>query len=130
MGWKWVREGDDEDDGLPAYVEWIRDATRAAVSHIDAGHVTDLVQEQGKRYWTWSGHCARRADRRWTLLTMTMQVDGARAQGHPVKRWTDSINSCLRKTIGRSLDEHEWIDLAQDRGWWNSLRADFAESKV
>jgi len=99
LGWKWVRESDDEDDWLPAYVEWIRDVTRAAVSHIDAGHVADWVREQRKRYLTWSGHCARRTDGRWTLLTLTMKVGGERAQGHPVKRWSDSIDSFLRKTI-------------------------------
>jgi hypothetical protein len=44
--------------------------------------------------------------------------DGKRPPGRPRRRWEDGIRMDLRKISCGSVD---WIQLAQDRGWWRAL---------
>jgi hypothetical protein len=59
----------------------------------------------------WAGHVARRL--------LVGKPEGRRPLGRPRRRWVDKIKIDLRE-IG--WDGMDWIDLAQDRDQWSSLK--------
>ena len=44
--------------------------------------------------------------------------EGKRPLGRPRRRWEDNIKMDLQEVVCGCMD---WIDLAQDRGWWWAL---------
>ncbi|CAH2232855.1 jg16616 [Pararge aegeria aegeria] len=76
--------------------------------------VTDIAQRVTKLKWQWAGHILWRRDGRWGPKVLEWQPhNGKRSVGRPPARWTDDI----RRVAGS-----RWIQAAQNRGSWNSLR--------
>jgi hypothetical protein len=70
---------------------------------------------QGER---WAGHEARMGEERKVYKVLVGNPERKRPLGRPRRRWEDGIRMDL-KEIGWGCVE--WIELAQDRGWWRAV---------
>lgn len=130
LGIRWTDDS-DEVDQVQGYVEWIKKATHIAVQKCEEGEVTDWVEAQKKRKWTWAGHCARRTDGRWTSKMLNFQLDVPRRRGRPCLRWSDEILQFLEHTYGSKFENKDaWQQVAQCRDTWKLLMRDFVNYKV
>ena len=88
------------------YVEWLVRSTGVVEKRREEAGVEDWVAAQRRRYWRWAGHVARCNDGRWTqkLMKWTPQY-GYRHRGHPLKRWTDDLD-----TFSLPGDFTRWVD--------------------
>jgi hypothetical protein len=57
-------------------------------------------------------------ERRSAYRVLVGKPEGKSPLGRPRHRWENNIKMDLQK-VGWGMD---WIDLAQDRGWWRVLR--------
>lgn len=81
--------------------------------------VTDAITRILTLKWNWAGHLARINDGRWTRkITEWRPRDHAfRSRGRPPTRWSDDL-----KRI-----QTNWLNAAQDRGRWKSLREAYVQ---
>ena len=112
------------------YVEWIIRATDIAEEACVHYNVPDWIEEVHRRVFQWAGHTARRTDGRWTREVLQWSVEGKRKRGHPVTRWSDSINRFFvqvleyrRQTVQKR--NSFWMSIAEDRDTWKDLEEDY-----
>ena len=81
--------------------------------------VTDAITRITSLKWNWAGHLARANDGRWTRkITEWRPRDHAlRSRGRPPTRWSDDL---------KRIHEN-WMNAAQDRGRWKSLREAYVQ---
>ena len=65
-----------------------------------------------------AGHVARMKEGTSTFKILTRTPKGKRAPQRPRRRWKDNIGMD-NKEIG--INTSNWVDRAQDRGYWRSL---------
>ena len=90
------KSNEDESSGSineETWVEWIQRATYIAEVAAAKVKVTDWVGGQRKRKWGLAGHTMRREDGRWSRAVLDWRPQGTRKVGHPITRWTDSLDS-------------------------------------
>ncbi|CAH2235672.1 jg18043 [Pararge aegeria aegeria] len=75
------------------------------------------AQRVAKLKWKWTGHIARRNDKRWGSKLLEWQRR-KRSVGRPSTRWTGDI-----KRVAGS----RWIQAAQNRGVCNSLQKTYVQ---
>ena len=66
----------------------------------------------------WAGYVARMEECRSAFKILTGTRVGKRPLGRSTRRWEDNVRINL-KEIG--INKRNWIDLAQDRGYWRAL---------
>jgi hypothetical protein len=66
-----------------------------------------------------AGHVARMEEKRNAYRIMVGKPEGRRSPGRPARRWVDNIKIGFREM---EWDYMDWIDLAQDRDQWRTLR--------
>ena len=66
----------------------------------------------------WVGHVARMEEGSSAFKILTDIPTGKRPSGRPRCRWEDNIRMGL-KEIG--MNTSNWVDSAQDRGYWRAL---------
>ena len=119
----------DRDGSVECDLDWIvraADLVERARIHFQ---IPDWVEEVHRRKFAWAGHISRRHDGRWTRLVLQWSAEGRRKRGHPVTRWSDSLNKFFTQvhkdkttvTDGNAF----WMALAEDRNNWVSLTEDF-----
>ena len=59
----------------------------------------------------WAGYVARMEEARSDFKILTATPVGKRSLGRPWDRWEDNIR----------MDTRNWVDSAQDRGYWRTL---------
>ena len=81
--------------------------------------LTDAVERMANLKWNWAGHVARLTDGRWTkkILEWRPRQEAYRSRGRPPTRWSDDI-----KRI-----QTNWINTAQDRSRWKTLREAYVQ---
>lgn len=81
--------------------------------------VADVVERITVLKWNWAGHIARFPDDRWTkrILEWRPRSEAFRNRGRPPTRWTDDL-----KRISTN-----WMQTAQDRQQWKSLREAYVQ---
>ena len=62
--------------------------------------------------------CSQNGGSRSTFKILTGKLRGKRLTGRPRRRWKDNIGMD-NKEIG--INTSNWVDRAQDRGYWRSL---------
>ena len=79
----------------------------------------DAVERMANLKWNWAGHVARLTDGRWTkkILEWRPRQEAYRSRGRPPTRWSDDI-----KRI-----QTNWINTAQDRSRWKTLREAYVQ---
>jgi hypothetical protein len=75
----------------------------------------NIVTVIKSRWLSWAGHVARRGEGRVVYRVLVGKSEGKRPLGRPRRRWEDNIKMDLREI---SIDETNWIRLAQDRVRW------------
>jgi hypothetical protein len=66
----------------------------------------------------WTGHIARKAERRGVCRVLVGKPEGKRPLVRPRRRWEDNIKIDLEEVDREGMD---WIGLAQDRDRWRTL---------
>ena len=61
---------------------------------------------------------ARMGDRRGTCRVFIARPEVKRLLGRPRRRWENNIKMDLKDVEWRGMD---WIDLEQDREWWQDV---------
>ena len=122
------RQSEDVKADTESWVDWIRRATGIAEQHSRRARVSDWVEAQRSRKWTFAGHVARRDDNRWGTRLLKWLPVGSRSVGRPKSRWGDSLVRYTAAAYGeQSVQSHLWIDLALDRTNWKLLHSDFVK---
>ena len=70
------------------------------------------------RILRWAGHVARIEEGRSVFKILTGKPTEKRSLGRPRRRWEDNIRMDLEE-IG--INAGNWVDSAQDRGYWRAL---------
>ena len=70
------------------------------------------------RRMSWEGLVARVGKRRGPYKVYVGKSEGKRPLGRPRLRWENNIEMDLQKVGWKEMD---WMDLAQNRGWWRAL---------
>jgi hypothetical protein len=78
----------------------------------------NIIQQIKSRRMRWAGHVACMGEERNVYRVLMGKPEGKRAFGRPMCRWVDGIRMDLRETGWGNVD---WIQLAQDRNWWQAL---------
>jgi len=66
----------------------------------------------------WTGHIARKGERRGVCRVLVGKPEGKRPLVRPRRRWEDNIKMDLEELGCEGMD---WIGLAQDRDRWLTL---------
>ena len=73
---------------------WVREKTM----------VTDVIEQVGRRKWTWTGHVSRIRDNRWTLrITTWKPYEMKRPRGRPARHWRDELDDYWKGTIRQRI---------------------------
>ena len=67
---------------------------------------------------TWAEYTARMGESRVVYRVLVGKLEGKRPLGRPRSRWEDNIKMDLQEV---GCEGMEWIDLTQDRDWWQAL---------
>jgi hypothetical protein len=78
----------------------------------------NIIRQIKSRRMRWAGHVARMGEERNVYRGLMGKPEGKRPLGRPRRRWEDGIRMALREIGWGSVD---WIQLAQDRDWWQAL---------
>ena len=120
-------ESDDSSDDscqLENWIEYIKRATHTAEDSRERYGIVDWVSIHYESKCRLAGHVGRRTDGRWSRkILYWMPADGHRMQGHPCKRWTDSLDAFFKAAHG--MKPGEWLKLCVDRHAWKSLSSVF-----
>jgi hypothetical protein len=81
-------------------------------------HPPDIIRRVKSRHMRWAGHVARFGKDRKVYKVLVGKPEGKRSLGRPKRRWEDGIRMDLSE-IG--LGYVDWIQLAQDRDWWQAV---------
>ena len=65
----------------------------------------------------WVGHVACMGEGRGVHRVLVGKPEGKRPLGRPRLRWEDNIKMDLQEVGGVG----DWMELAQDRDWWQAL---------
>ena len=91
---------------------WVRKKTK----------VTDVIEQDRRRKWTWAGHVSRTRDNRWTLhITTWKAFERKRHRGRPARRRRDELDDYWKGII--------WQRIAQDRQRWKQHAEVFAQPR-
>jgi len=74
-----------------------------------------VIKSRGMR---WTGHVARKGEKRVAHRVLVGKSEGKRPLGRPRRRWEDNIKMDLQELGCGGMD---WIELAQDRDRWRAL---------
>jgi hypothetical protein len=77
----------------------------------------NIVRVIKSRRIRWAGHVAHMGEGRGVYRVLVGRPEGKRPLGRPRHRWEGNIKMDLRET---SIDEVNWIWLAQDRVQWQA----------
>jgi hypothetical protein len=55
---------------------------------------------------------------RGTYRVLMGKAEGKRPLGRPRRRWEDNMKMDLQEVVWKGMD---WMNLAQNRGWWRDL---------
>jgi hypothetical protein len=66
----------------------------------------------------WAGHVARMWEGRGVYRVLMGKPEGKRPLGRPRCRWEDNVRIDLQE-VGRGSED--WISLARDDNWWDSV---------
>jgi len=119
--------GEDGQAVLEEWVPWMRRATRQAEIVRDAFAMPDWVDEVARRRFRWAGHVARRCAGRWNKVVLEWSLNGIRAQGRPLTRWSDQLNKFFTGLENVPVGSATWMSKAQDREQWKSLEDVFVK---
>jgi hypothetical protein len=80
----------------------------------------DIVRVTKSRRMRWAGHVVCMGEMRNTYKILVEKSEGTRPPRIPRHRWEDNTNMKmdLKEIIFGSM---YWINLAQDRDWWQTL---------
>ena len=78
----------------------------------------NIVRLIKSRRMCWAGHVARMGERRGVYRVLVGKHEGKRPLGRPRRGWEDNIKMDLQEAGYGGM---EWIELAQDRDWWQAL---------
>jgi hypothetical protein len=78
----------------------------------------NIVRVIKSRRMRWTGHVARRGERRGVYRVLVGRPEGKRLLGRPRRRWEVSVKMDPRE-IG--IDEANWIRLTQHRVRWRDF---------
>jgi len=70
------------------------------------------------RRMRWVGHVERMGEKKGVYRVLVGKPERKRPLGRPRRRWEDTIKMDLQEAGFGVMD---WIELAQDRGWWREL---------
>ena len=105
---------DADDDGLEAWVDWIRRVTAEVEHEREKCGIKSWESQQRLRKLRWAGHVARMSVHRWASVLLfwqpTVAIQAQRKRGHPCKRWVDDLEA-----LG------DWTEMALDRERWKSV---------
>ena len=79
----------------------------------------NIVRVIKSRILRWVGHVARMEDDRNAFKMLTGKPTGKRPLGSPRRRWEYNIVRMDLKEI--FINTRNWVDSAQDRGYWRAL---------
>jgi hypothetical protein len=77
-----------------------------------------IIRRIKSRRTRWAGHVARMGEERNVYRVLMGKPERKRPLGRPRRRWEDGIRMDLIEVGWGSVD---WIQLAQDRGWWRAV---------
>ena len=77
-----------------------------------------IVRMIKSRRLRWAGHVARMEECRSAFKILTGTPTKTRPLGRPRHRWEDNIKMDLKEI---SINTRNWVDSAQDRGYWRAL---------
>jgi len=77
-----------------------------------------IVRVIKSRRMRWAEYAARLGEIRAIYMVLVEKLEGKRPLGRPRRRWEDNINMDLQEV---GCEGMEWIDLAQDRDWWQAF---------
>jgi hypothetical protein len=78
----------------------------------------NIIRKIKSRRMRWVGHVARMGEERNVYRVLMGKPEGKRPLGRPRCIWEDGIRMDLR---GIGWGNVDWIQLAQDRDWWQAL---------
>jgi hypothetical protein len=70
------------------------------------------------RRMRWTGHVERMEQMKGVYRVLVGKPEGKRPLGRPRLRWENNNKMDLQEVGSGGMD---WIELAQDRGWWRAL---------
>jgi hypothetical protein len=77
-----------------------------------------IVRVIKSRRMRWAEYAARMGDSRVVYRVLVGKLEGKSPLGRPRRRWEDNIKVNFQEV---GCEGMEWIDLAQDRDWWQAL---------
>jgi hypothetical protein len=78
----------------------------------------NIIRQNKSRRMRWAGHVARMGEEMNAYKVLMGKPEGKRPRERPRHRWEDGIRMDLRETGWGNV---KWIQLAQDRDWWQAL---------
>jgi len=78
----------------------------------------NIVQVIKSRIMRWARHVARMVEGTGVHKVLVGKPGGKRPLGRHRRRWEDNMKMDLQEVGCGGMD---WIELAQDRGWWRAL---------
>jgi hypothetical protein len=79
---------------------------------------SNIIRQVKSRRMKGAGHVIRIGEERNVNRVLVGKLEGMRPLGRPRRRWEDGIRMNLMEFGWGSVD---WIQLAQDRGWWRAV---------
>ena len=90
-----------DDDSIEPWVDWVIRTTREVEQRLIKLNIEDWICTYRRRKWNWAGQVARMAETRLAHVAAAwdagLHAMCLRLQGRPRQRWSDSLNSLLRK---------------------------------
>jgi hypothetical protein len=80
--------------------------------------IPNIIRQVKSRRLRWVGYVACMEEESNVYKVLMGKTEGKRPLGRLWHRWEDGVRMDLREIGWKSL---EWIQLAQDRDWWQAL---------
>ena len=125
-------DGQDAEDYLEPWVDWVKRATRKAEAAMEKLRITDWVSKVRLRRWHWIRELANTSEHEWTrqVFQWTPERDpvytAKRRVGRPKLRWIDDVRHYIGITMGRDGISIPDILCLASTAMWDDLAPDFA----
>ena len=122
------RAADEEEyDGIENFVTWMKRSTAKVRDAMIEADIPDWVELQRQKKWTFTGRTLARADKSWTELMITSNIQGKRRDGRPLKRWSDDIVAFLTGMYSPDCAKTDsWTTVSECKAVWVMHAYDFA----
>ncbi len=118
---------EEEDDGIENFVTWMKRSTAKVRDAMIEADIPDWVELQRQKKWTFTGRTLARADKSWTELMITSNIQGKRRDGRPLKRWSDDIVAFLTGMYSPDCAKTDsWTTVSECKAVWVMHAYDFA----